>query len=160
MIRRRALLTSTATLLATPAILRHASAQSSFDWKRFSGQTITVSLTKNPRADNLQAHQKEFEALTGIKVLSEQMPEQQQRPKMVMELASGRPSFDVTHYSLHVSKRVVGTGHWLEDMRPYIANVALTAPDYDWADMSPGASRAATQPDGRITACRSRPMSG
>jgi multiple sugar transport system substrate-binding protein len=150
MIRRRALLTSTATLLATPAILRHASAQSSFDWKRFSGQTITVSLTKNPRADNLQAHQKEFEALTGIKVLSEQMPEQQQRPKMVMELASGRPSFDVTHYSLHVSKRVVGTGHWLEDMRPYIANAALTAPDYDWADMSPGALRAATQPDGRI----------
>ena len=118
MIRRRTLLTSTAAaLLATPAIIRHAGAQSSFDWKRFAGQTITVSLTKNPRADNLQAHQKEFEALTGIKVLSEQMPEQQQRPKMVMELASGRPSFDVTHFSLHVSKRVVGTGHWLVDMR-------------------------------------------
>src|ERR1035437_6715083 len=78
------------------------------------------------------------------------MPEQQQRPKMVMELASGRPSFDITHFSLHVSKRVVRTGHWLEDMRPYLADHALTAPDYDWADMSPGALRAATQPDGRI----------
>ena len=109
MIRRRSLLTSTAVLLAAPALIRHAGAQSSFDWKHFKGQTITVSLTKNPRADNLQAHQKEFEALTGIKVLSEQMPEQQQRPKMVMELASGRPSFDVTHFSLHVSKRVVGS---------------------------------------------------
>jgi multiple sugar transport system substrate-binding protein len=150
MIRRRSLLTSTAALLAAPALIRHAGAQSSFDWKRFSGKTITVSLTKNPRADNLQAHQKEFEALTGIKVLSEQMPEQQQRPKMVMELASGRPSFDVTHYSLHVSKRVIGSGQWLVDMRPYLADNTLTAPDYDWADMSPGALRAATQPDGRI----------
>src|SRR4029077_1715301 len=139
MIRRRSLLTSTATLLAAPAVIRHAGAQSSFDWKRFSGKTITVSLTKNPRADNLQAHQKEFEALTGIRVESEQMPEQQQRPKMVMELASGNPSFDVTHYSLHVSKRVVGVGHWLEDLRPYLANQALTAPEYGWADMSAGA---------------------
>jgi multiple sugar transport system substrate-binding protein len=150
MIRRRTLLAASTTLLATPAIVRRASAQSAFNWQQFKGQTISVSLTKSPRADNLQKHEKEFEALTGIKVLSEQMPEQQQRPKMVMELASGRPSFDVTHFSLHVSKRVVGVGHWLEDMRPYLANPKLTSPDYDWADMSAGALRAATQPDGRI----------
>ena len=149
MIRRRTLLTGTAAMLAAPAIVSRAGA-AGFDWQQCKGQTITVSLTKSPRADNLQAHQKEFEALTGIKVLSEQMPEQQQRPKMVMELASGRPSFDVTHFSLHVSKRVVGVGHWLEDMRPYLANTQLTAPDYDFADMSKGALRAATQPDGRI----------
>ena len=150
MIGRRTLLATTAAMLATPAIVGRVGAQSTFDWKRCKGQTIVVSLTKNPRADNLQAHQKEFEALTGIRVESEQMPEQQQRPKMVMELASGNPSFDVPHYSLHVSKRVVGVGHWLEDLRPYLANQALTAPEYDWADMSAGALRAATQPDGRI----------
>ncbi len=147
MIGRRTLLTGTAAMLAAPAVVSRAAG---FDWQQCKGQTITVSLTKSPRADNLQAHQKEFEALTGIKVLSEQMPEQQQRPKMVMELASGRPSFDVTHFSLHVSKRVVGVGRWLEDMRPYLANQQLTAPDYDFADMSTGAMRAATQPDGRI----------
>ena len=98
MIGRRTLLTSTAAVLAMPAIVGRLNAQSAFDWKRYKGQTITVSLTKNPRADNLQQHQKEFEELTGIRVLSEQMPEQQQRPKMVMELASVRPSFDVTHF--------------------------------------------------------------
>lgn len=150
MIRRRTFLTASAATLAVPAIVSRAGAQSKFDWQQCKGQTITVSLTKNPRADNLQAHEKEFEALTGIKVLSEQMPEQQQRPKMVMELASGNPSFDVTHFSLHVSKRVVGVGGWLVDLRSYIANPALTAPDYDWADMSPGALRAVTQPDGRV----------
>ncbi len=149
MIRRRTLLAASTALLAAHD-LRRAGAQSAFNWQQFKGQTIIVSLTKSPRADNLQAHEKEFEALTGIKVLSEQMPEQQQRPKMVMELASGRPSFDVTHFSLHVSKRVVGVGHWLEDMRPYLADPKLTSPDYDWADMSAGALRAATQPDGRI----------
>jgi multiple sugar transport system substrate-binding protein len=150
MIGRRTLLTSTAAVLAMPALVERVGAQSAFDWQRFKGQKLVVSLTKNPRADCLQKYEKEFEALTGIRVESEQMPEQQQRPKMVMELASGRPSFDITHFSLHVSKRVVGTGHWLEDMRPYLADHALTAPDYDWADMSPGALRAATQPDGRI----------
>jgi multiple sugar transport system substrate-binding protein len=150
MIGRRTLLTSTAAVLAMPAIVERAGAQPAFDWKQFKGQKLVLSLTKNPRADNLQQHEKEFEELTGIRVESEQMPEQQQRPKMVMELASGNPSFDVTHFSLHVSKRVVGVGRWLEDMRPYLANRKLTAPDYDWADMSPGALRAATQPDGRI----------
>jgi multiple sugar transport system substrate-binding protein len=150
MIRRRNMLAAVTVLLAVPAIVRRAGAQTAFDWQRFKGQTITVSLTKNPRGENLQAHEKEFEVLTGIKVLSEQMPEQQQRPKMVMELASGRPSFDVTHFSLHVSKRVLGVGHWLEDMRPYLADPKLTSPEYDWADMSVGALRAATQPDGRI----------
>jgi hypothetical protein len=50
----------------------------------------------------------------------------------------------VTHFSLHVSKRVVGVGHWLEDLRPYLANLKPPSPDYDFADMSTGAMRAAT----------------
>src|SRR6185312_4349606 len=75
MIGRRTLLTSTAAVLAIPAIVGRLHAQSAFDWKRYKGQTVTVRLTKNPRADNLQQHPKEFEELTGIRVLSEQMPE-------------------------------------------------------------------------------------
>jgi len=150
MIGRRTLLTASAAALAAPAIISKAEAQSSFNWQQCKGQKLVVSLTKSPRADNLQAHEKEFEALTGIKVQSEQMPEQQQRPKMVMELASGNPSFDITHFSLHVSKRVVGTGKWLVDIRPYLANPKLTAPDFDYKDFGPGAIAAITQPDGRV----------
>jgi multiple sugar transport system substrate-binding protein len=147
MLNRRTLLQASA---AAPLLARSARAQSAFDWQQCKGQHIEVSLTKSPRGDLLQAHQKEFEALTGISVGSEQTPEQQQRPKMVLELSTGRPSFDVTHFSLHVSKRIIGAGHWLEDLRPYLANPALTAPDYDFADMGAGPVRAATQPDGRI----------
>jgi multiple sugar transport system substrate-binding protein len=149
MIRRRTFLSASAATLAAPALVAKVGAQSAFDWQQCKGQTITVSLTKSPPADNLQAHEKEFEALTGIRVLSEQIPELQFRPKMVMELASGNPSFDVTEFSL-LSKRTIGAGKWLEDLRPYLADPKLTAPDYDFADMSPGALRTITQPDGRI----------
>ncbi|MBU6497855.1 MAG: extracellular solute-binding protein [Rhodospirillales bacterium] len=150
MIRRRTILQGSAGLLAMPAIVSRANAASSFDWKQFKGQHIEVSLTKNPRSDVLQKHQKEFEAMTGISVGSEQIPEQQQRPKAALEMASGHPSFDVLMVSLHVSKRLFGSAHWLEDMRPYLANPQLTAPDYDFADIGAGAVKTATQADGRM----------
>lgn len=150
MLRRRGLLKASAGILATPAIARRAGAAAAFDWKQFKGQHIEVNLSKNPRSDVLQKHQKEFEELTGISVGSEQIPEQQQRPKAALELAAGRPSFDVIMVSLHVSKRLFGRAKWLLDMRPLLANPSLTAPDYDFADMSPAAVAASTQPDGRM----------
>jgi multiple sugar transport system substrate-binding protein len=149
MIRRRGLLRGTAGLLAVPAMIRSARS-AGFDWKQFRGQHIEVNLSKNPRSDVLQKHEKEFEELTGISVGSEQVPEQQQRPKAALELAAGRPSFDVIMVSLHVSKRLFGRAKWLVDMRPLLANPSLTAPDYDFADMSQAAVQAATQPDGRM----------
>ncbi|WP_164066671.1 extracellular solute-binding protein, partial [Serratia marcescens] len=75
-----------------------------------------VNLIKSPRGDILQKYQKEFEELTGIKVNSEQTPEQQQRQKAVIELTSGKPSFDVIHISYHVQKRQFEKGGWLADL--------------------------------------------
>ncbi len=154
MIRRRTLL-ATAGALAAPAlptfaIVERANAQSAFDWKQAKGVSIEVNFAKSPRADVLQAHQKEFEALTGIRVGAEQIPEQQQRPKVAMEMASGRPSFDVVNVAMHVQKRLIEKGRWMEDLRPLIANPALTAPDLDMDDFSAATIRAATGPDGRI----------
>jgi multiple sugar transport system substrate-binding protein len=148
MLRRRTLLQASSALLAAPALVARANAQSKFDWQQCKGQTIVIAMSKNPRADVMQQHQKEFQALTGIRVESEQMPEQQQRQKMVLELSTGRPSFDVAHVSLHVSKRIIGTGKWLVDLRPYLANPQLTSPDFDFADFSKPSIEAATQPDG------------
>lgn len=150
MLRRRALLAGTTAALAAPAIIGRARAATDFDWKQFKGQHIEVNLSKNPRSDVLQKHQKEFEELTGISVGSEQIPEQQQRPKAALELAAGRPSFDVIMVSLHVSKRLFGRAKWLVDMRPLLSDPKLTAPDYDFADMSKAAVQASTQPDGRM----------
>ena len=76
---------------------------------------------------------KEFEELTGIKVGFEQIPEQQQRPKVAMEMATGHPSFDVVNVGMHVQKRLIEKAKWMEDLRPYIAD-----PIADRARFRPG----------------------
>jgi len=58
-----------------------------------------------------------------------------------MEMATGRPSFDVVNVAMHVQKLLVERGKWMEDLRPYLANPSLTAPDFDFADFGPAASR-------------------
>ena len=121
-----------------------------FDWKRFKGEKIEVSLVKSPRADLLQKYQKEFEDLTGITVGSEQVPEQQHRQKVVIEFNSGKTSFDVIQLSYHVQKRQFAKAMWLEDLRPYLADPKQLMPDFDVKDFSAGGMFYATQSDGRI----------
>ncbi|MCW3475120.1 ABC transporter substrate-binding protein [Limobrevibacterium gyesilva] len=150
MIRRRHLLQASAGLLAVPAIVEKVGAQTAFDWKQFKGTKLEVNLAKSPRSDVLQAHQKEFEELTGIKVGSEQIPEQQQRPKVAIELSSGRPSFDVVNVALHVQKRLIEKGKWLADIRPMLKDPKLTVADFDYGDFSPAVVKAATAPDGLV----------
>jgi len=112
-----------------------AFAQAGVDWKKYAGTTLEVNLIKSPRGDTLQKYEKEFEDLTGIKVNSEQTPEQQQRQKTTIEFSSGRPSFDVVHISYHVQKRQFEKGGWLADLSGYIANPAMTPPGF-WSDFA------------------------
>lgn len=148
--RRRLLLGTAAGALAAPAFVRSAGAQSTFDWKRLSGQSIDVLLAKTPRGDILQANEKEFTALTGIKISSEQIPEQQQRQKAMIEYSSGNPSFDVANLALHVQKRLAAKGRWMLDLRPLIADKSVTGPDFDFADFGKAGLAYSTQADGRL----------
>lgn len=132
---RRSFVAASGLGLAGLATARHALAQSAPDMKRFAGTTIEVNLIKSPRGDTLQKYEKEFEALTGIKVNSEQTPEQQQRQKTTIEFASGKPSFDVVHVSFHVQKRQFEKGGWLADLSGPIADPALTPPGF-WDDFA------------------------
>ena len=139
--------------LGAPFIARQALGQSTFDWKRFAGTTLDVNLVKNPRSDLLQSHEKEFTELTGIKVSSEQVPEQQQRQNVMIQFSSGKPAFDVTMLALHVQKRLSHKGKWLEDLKPFLADGSLTSPEIDWADMTQAGLNYATQADGTMTTC-------
>ena len=140
-----------AGVLAMPSLMKVARAQSGgFNWKKFQGQSIEVSLTLGPRAEVLQKHEKEFTELTGIKVGSEAVPEQQHRQQVVIQFNSGNPQFDVITVAWHVQKRLVGKSKWLADMKPLLADSALTAPDYDFPDFTAGGLRWATQGDGRM----------
>jgi multiple sugar transport system substrate-binding protein len=150
MIRRRQLLQAGAAVLAAPAIVERANAQSKFDWKQCKGQSIEVNYQLSPRGTLLKAAIPQFEEMTGIKVGFEQIPEQQQRPKVAMEMATGHPSFDVVNVGMHVQKRLVEHANWMEDLRPYIADGTLTNPGLDMADFSPASMAVASSPDGKI----------
>ena len=150
MIRRRHLLQATAGILAAPALVEKVGAQSAFDWKQAKGTKLEVNVQKSPRADVLQARVKEFEELTGIKVGFEQIPEQQQRPKVAMEMATGRPSYDVVNVAMHVQKLLVERGKWMEDLRIWINNPNVTSPEFDFADFAAPGLRWGTAADGTI----------
>ena len=150
MIRRRSLLRASAGLLAAPAIVEQVGAQSAFDWKQFKGQHIEVNYQLSPRGDVAKSLMKDFQEMTGITVGFEQVPEQQQRPKVAMEMASGHPSFDVVNVGMHVQKRLVESAGWMEDLRPYIADKTLTAPDIDMPDFTATAMQVATGADGKL----------
>src|SRR3954462_9252416 len=111
-------------------------ARAEVNWKKYAGTKLEVILAKGPRGDNLQKNIKEFTSLTGIEVESEQIPEQQQRQKVVIELSSGKPSFDVVHLSYHVQKRQFEKAGWLTDITDFMKDPNLTAPDLVPSDFS------------------------
>ncbi|HUH91648.1 MAG TPA: sugar ABC transporter substrate-binding protein [Casimicrobiaceae bacterium] len=139
-----------ACLDALPGASLLAQAQGTFDWKRFKGQKIEILLVKSPRGDLLTKYHKEFEELTGIEVGSEMVPEQQQRQKAVIEFNSGNPSFDVIALSYHVQKRQFAKNNWLTDLRPYINDQSMAAPDLEFADFAKGGLQYAVESDGRV----------
>ena len=135
LISRRAVLAGSAATGAL-ALTGMSPAWADIAWKKYAGTKLEVILAKGPRGDNLQKYIKEFSELSGIEVESEQIPEQQQRQKVVIELASGKPSFDVIHLSYHVQKRQFEKAGWLADMSGYLKDPNLTPPDLVESDFS------------------------
>jgi len=133
LLSRRTMLTGTAAASLSFALPARAAEP---QWKKFAGTTLEVNLIKGPRGDLLQRHAAEFTELTGIKVSSEVIPEQQQRQKAVIELTSCRPSFDVVHLSYHVQKRQFDKAGWLADLTPYMKDPNLTGADLVESDFS------------------------
>src|SRR3979411_2679191 len=135
LISRRSVLAGTAAAGAL-SLTGIPAARAEVQWKKYAGTKLEVILAKGPRGDNFQKNIKEFTDLTGIQVESEQIPEQQQRQKAVIELASGKPSFDVIHVSYHVQKRQFEKAGWLADISGYMKDPNLTAPDLVESDFS------------------------
>ncbi|SFL86726.1 multiple sugar transport system substrate-binding protein [Bradyrhizobium sp. NFR13] len=138
-----ALATSALGLTGIPAFADPA-------WKKYAGTTIEANLIKGPRGELLQKYASEFTELTGIKVESEVIPEQQQRQKAVIELTSGKPSFDVVHVSYHVQKRQFEKAGWLADLTGFMKDPNLTAPDLKVEDFSAGGLQFAQNDKGEM----------
>src|SRR6266403_2644872 len=145
---RRSLLQG--TLAASALSLTGFPARAEPQWKKYAGTTIEANLIKGPRGELLQKYAFEFTDLTGIKVESEVIPEQQQRQKAVIELTSGKPSFDVIHVSYHVQKRQFEKAGWLADLTPFRKDPSPTAPDLTVNDFSAGGLQFARNDKGEM----------
>jgi multiple sugar transport system substrate-binding protein len=132
---RRTFLAASAAL-GGAALIGGRPASAAVDWKRFAGTTLDVNLIKSPRSETLIKYFSEFENLTGIKINAEATPEQQQRQKTVIELSTGRPSFDVVHLSYHVQKRQFEKVNWLADISGFLKDPSLTDPSMTEADFA------------------------
>ena len=151
---RRGVLRGAATavgLAAGPFVWTSAKGQT-FDWKRFRGKELFLLLARHPWPDEMVKWIPEFQDLTGMKVSWEQLPDQQQRQKNVVQLTAGDPGTDAFYSSLHVEKKRFWKSGWYEPLNRYLTDRSLTNPDFDWNDFTEGARQTATQPDGSISA--------
>lgn len=123
-----------------------------FDWKRFRGKELFVMLAKHPWPEEMVRWIPEFQELTGMKVSYEMLPDQQQRQKNVVQFTAGDSGIDAFYSSLHVEKKRFWKSGWYEPLNGYLANRALTSPEFDWNDFTEAARRTATQPDGSVSA--------
>jgi multiple sugar transport system substrate-binding protein len=109
-----------------------------FNWKQFSGQTITLLANKQPWIDTLQPHIKEFEELTGIKVDVQVFPEDQMRQKALIGLQARTSEFDVFMSLISREGLNYYNAGFYENLDSYVKNPKLTSPDFDINDFFPG----------------------
>ncbi|HTU02229.1 MAG TPA: sugar ABC transporter substrate-binding protein [Candidatus Sulfotelmatobacter sp.] len=112
-----------------------ASAQAAqFNWQQFKGTQLRVLLNKHPWQAGIEPHLKDFEALTGIKLITEVYPEDQFRAKTLVELTSGASSMDVLMSMPAQEGLKYMRAGWLQPVDEFLKDSSITAPDYNWND--------------------------
>jgi len=120
-------------LIAGLALVSSAQA-AQFNWQQFKGTQLRVLLNKHPWQVGIEPHLKDFEALTGIKLISEVYPEDQFRAKTLVELTSGASSIDVfMSMPAQEGLKYMRAG-WLQPVDEFLKDPSLTSPDYNWND--------------------------
>ena len=125
-----------------------------FNWQRFKGKELFCLFYKHPWVDEMVKHIPEFESMTGIKVNYEVLPEVQGRQKLTVEMTGGWGGVDGWHASIHVEKRRFWKSGWYQPINKFLEDKTLTPPDFDWNDITPGASRRCSSPTRRSAASR------
>lgn len=108
-----------------------------YDPKAFEGSTIRFLMIEHPFVESLRPLLPEFEQQTGIKVELEVLNEQQGFDKLQADLSAGVGNFDLFMTDpLHNWQ--YAAADWLEPLDGYIANSAITMPNYNVDDFAPG----------------------
>jgi ABC-type glycerol-3-phosphate transport system substrate-binding protein len=128
----------------SPAASAFDPSAAKIDWQQFKGHTIRVlgvqAFPANWQKDMLP----EFEKLTGIKVVYEQLGENQLHEKAVLELSSRSSNFDLIWTGAFFVARWLA-GRQIVDLREYLDNPKLTDKAwYDYEDIYPSVRNALT----------------
>jgi len=105
-----------------------------FDWRKHEGTELNIFMCKHPYAEGVLAAIPEFEALTGIKVNSEAISEDEFFDKSMIMLSAGSKDVDVLMAGVMQLWTYAPAGY-IEPLEGYIADPALTNPDYDFEDI-------------------------
>jgi multiple sugar transport system substrate-binding protein len=105
-----------------------------FNWQQFKGTQLRIVLNKHPWQAGIEPHLKDFEALTGIKLVTEVYPEDQFRAKTLVELTSGGSTMDVfMSMPAQEGLKYMRAG-WYQPVDEFLKDPALTSADYKWTD--------------------------
>ena len=146
--RRREFMALMGAALGMPAGLARAAAAGAeaakIDWKAYQGTTVNLFMLRHPWQEAIEPMLPNFEALTGIKVQSNKLPEQQYLTKTVTDLSASSFPQDVFMTQFYEAPRFEQE-HWTADLKPLMDNPRITDPAwYDWDDFFPAARRIAT----------------
>lgn len=113
-----------------------------FDWKKNSGKRLNLLLNKHPYTDAMIADLDNFKSLTGMDVKYDVFPEDVYFDKVTAALSSRSSQYDVFMSGAYQTWQY-GPAGWLVDLKEFIGNPGLTAPNYAFDDILPNL-RAAT----------------
>ncbi|WP_455382050.1 ABC transporter substrate-binding protein [Salinispira pacifica] len=116
----------------------------SFDFKRYSGQTIEFLANNNPVGQLLQKYSSEFTDLTGIKVNISLYSEQQFRQRLQTIFQAKSNEVDVFMSLVSREGSLYSKAGWYSDINKFVNDKSLTSPDYDFADFGSGVIKSKT----------------
>lgn len=125
-------------LAATAAASVSAAVLADFDWKRFSGQEVTVMLPEHPVTDGLRTLVEQFERDTGIEVNLQTMAEDLYFDRMEVALRGSSGETDVYFLPMDSTAFTQYSAGLIKPLSPYIDDADMTAPDYDIKDFPSG----------------------
>ena len=111
-----------------------------FNWKRFSGQSITVMMPEHPVTDGVRAVLDNFEYDTGIDVKLQTMAEDLYFDRMEVALrgSGGNSQMDVYFLPMDSTAYTQHTNGLVHSLQGYLDSKDHTSADYDQADIPEG----------------------
>lgn len=115
-----------------------------FDWQQCAGESIRVISISDPFSVARKAMIADFEKNTGIKVQYDMYPYRSMYDKQIVELMTGKVTFDALTLQSFVYGRQYSLAGYLEPLEEYIADPNLTSPEFSLGKYFPGAINQST----------------